>query len=169
MELAVTILFCQYIRHIQGKKTVFYILYTVNLVNSSYNLLVLNWRTANDKREKSTLIFCAIPASFYVIARIYFGVAFLILDKTVPTKLKKYGILVFKKFPIELIVIPYYYGAHGRVDSFHSIAIGCIVWSLLPTDCQIATACYIWDDFGGNCGSLIWSLQTRDNKGNYVW
>ena len=39
------------------------------------------------------MIFCAIPASFYVVARIYFGVAFLILDKTVPSKFKKYGII----------------------------------------------------------------------------
>ena len=125
-------------------------------------------------REKSTLIFCAIPTSFYIAARIYFGVAFLIFDKIVPFKFKKYGINIICLClcdPYQTLA-PYSnissLMTNCRVDRHNCTVISCAVWTLLPAYCEIATAIYLWDDSGGYCGYLIWYLQTRDNKGDFL-
>ena len=49
-------------------------------------------------RERNLLFFCAIPVAFYISARIYFGAAYLVLGKILPSTIKNYGIIISQKF-----------------------------------------------------------------------
>lgn len=45
-------------------------------------------------RETNQLYFSAIPVIVYIVARLYFGVAYLIFKKLTPPSISKYGIAV---------------------------------------------------------------------------